>query len=272
MKRLENGKYKFEINEFKTGSFAVYCLNNSEKEEFIKYLYDCNVKKEEFRVEMGLFGILIKYIRTKADFLESPFRTPVNTISYEKLEFKQIKNTQFITHEELSERGIHTGDILFEKDGFIGIVFNEYVIYFNKNGVWGDIPEFEHIEFIIKKEDINHNRASNKLHPSVLSKALFTNNYDSVGLLDEFKTKLIKKEEDILEVTIYKVEFTPNGKLYDFLAEENTYNKEHLVVGAMVECNTKNGNRKYARIKEMEKRIITKQEYSSEYKFCRPVK
>lgn len=279
MKRLENGKYEFNINEFKTGSIAVYCINNEEIKAFSQYLSVNGVTT--VRKEKGLFGTIFKVVTSKEDMMNSLFKqgwcnkayhrayTSHVTIPYRDFVFiESAEPTRFITHSELNERGFKTGDIIIEKDGYIGIVYNDWVSYINNNGGWDDIPYYNNINFIIKVEDI----IPDKLSPAVLSK-LLTNPCDSLlEELDKFKLQVVEAKEDIMEVTVYKVEFTPNGKLYDFLAHDTEYNRENIKAGSIVECNTKNGSRKYAKVRHLEKRVITKKEFSSEYRFCRPVK
>ncbi|MFR2889122.1 MAG: DUF444 family protein [Clostridium butyricum] len=67
------------------------------------------------------------------------------------------------------------------------------------------------------------------------------------------------------EVILYQIEHTPNGKLYDFISDDET-----LSVGATVVCDTCRG-KQYGIVKSIKTKQLTKEELK-QYKKCRYIK
>lgn len=259
----------FNIEDFKTNRIAIFCRGEEERKAFLDV---ARKYKIEISSSVALYGASTTsqfccyyYQNNKLKAIHPFSMTAMDykIIGYPSILFKDniIEDAPFISVEELNQRGLKTGDIVVVKSGDTAIVINEWFSYINIKG-WDD-ADISDVKQIIPVEKISD---ADSL-PAHIS-AFIRKHIVSTELSNAFLT-VVNSTEEVKEVYIYQVEFTPNGKLYDFLAEDNLENFKDMQIGTMVECNTKNGSRKYARIKNIERRVITKHEYSSEYKFCR---
>lgn len=258
----------FSEEKFKIEKIAICCKTIEESNKFLRFLESYTDIKVDRKMNMSWYtyeaNTCYIYFNNR---LQVANRSVYDMISYKKYPYSIIdfkRNPQIeipiITKDELIKRGFYNGDIIRDKDGEYGIIYDDCIAYITSLG-WDDI-HINKLDAILLAEKIKEN---DKIH-LLLSQFLYNKN----TIPEEFKKlfmSVVKSKNDIINTTIVGVEFTPNGKIYDFITTDM-----NILINDIVECNTKNGTRKYAKVKTIKQKILTKQEYSSEYKFCRPTK
>jgi hypothetical protein len=260
-------KWTFNLDELKTEDIAINCTSREDAKSFLDHLTQHDIgwknggiKSDPLRYNIYgsdtiyeihsngalYFGRIGDFKGTIYDYRDIVFPRPE----------KKTEN-RILTKKQLEERGLITGDIVFTKDGSVGIVMNNWISYINETA-WDDIDKAEIIK-IIPKEFINSD--VNKI-PFLISRLFKSKVIDPN--LEQYILKIGKEEKPPQNCNIYKIQFTQRGRLYDFVSYDET-----IEAGDFVLANGNNGNRKYGKVMEVTQRLLTSKEISAEYKYCR---